>query len=307
MIQGLIVLNNPTYVPQRWQGTLLFYAVILFGWFSNTFLVKLLPKIESLVLIIHIGGFFGVLIPLVSTAPHGSASEVFGHFENGGGWSTQGLSFFVGIVTGVYSFLGQCCPKSFGTDGHIKADILNTTRRRWCLPYGWVSILASMLGRWVSADCQYTAEEIPNASTVVPWIMIATAILNGVLGFAALIAILFSAGNVENAEKRPTGYPFIEIFYQATNSTGGATAMVCVILALVFFATISLIATASRMTWAFARDNGLPGSNWLAKVYSTSVYQSAPVFIDPHLIVHLYLGRTSLGSTSLFYCHHGHH
>ena len=96
--------------------------------------------------------------------------------------------------------------------------------------------------------------------------MIATAVLNGVLGFAALIAILFCAGNVADAETSPTGYPFIEIFYQATNSAGGATAMVCVILALVFFASISLIATASRMTWAFARDNGLPGSNWLSKV-----------------------------------------
>ena len=92
--------------------------------------------------------------------------------------------------------------------------------------------------------------------------------LNGVLGFAALMAILFSAGNIEEAEMSPTGYPFVEIFYQATNSTGGATAMGCVILALVFFATISLIATASRMTWAFARDNGLPGSNRLSQVFS---------------------------------------
>ena len=94
--------------------------------------------------------------------------------------------------------------------------------------------------------------------------MVATTILNGVLGFAALMAILFCVGDIEKAEKSPTGYPFIEIFYQATNSPGGATAMVCVILALVFFATIGLIATASRMTWAFARDNGLPGSRWLA-------------------------------------------
>ena len=101
---------------------------------------------------------------------------------------------------------------------------------------------------------------------MVPRTMVATTVLNGVLGFAALMAILFCAGNIENAENSPTGYPFIEIFYQATDSQGGATAMVCVIVALVFFATISLIATASRMTWAFARDNGLPGSRWLAKV-----------------------------------------
>ena len=136
MIQGLIVLNNPTYVPQRWEGTLLLYAVIMFGLIFNTLLVKVLPKIENLILIIHIGGFFGVLIPLVYTAPHGSASEVFRNFENGGGWSTQGLSFFVGIVTGVYSFLGQCYPKSLGIAGNVEADLLETDRSRWCLPYG---------------------------------------------------------------------------------------------------------------------------------------------------------------------------
>lgn len=98
--------------------------------------------------------------------------------------------------------------------------------------------------------------------------MIATTILNGILGFAALMVILFCVGDIEAAEKTPTGYPFIEIFYAATGSAGGATAMVCVILALIFCATIGLTATASRMTWAFARDNGLPGSRWLAKACS---------------------------------------
>ena len=138
MIQGLVVLNNPSYVPQRWQGTLLFYAVILFGLFFNTFLVKHLPKIESLILIIHVCGFFGILIPLVYLAPHGRASDVFGQFENGGGWSTQGLSFFVGIVTGVYSFLGLCYQTSLTPGGHITADIFKINRRRWRLPYGYV-------------------------------------------------------------------------------------------------------------------------------------------------------------------------
>lgn len=106
MIQGLIVLNNPDYEPQRWQGTLLFYAMILASLVFNTILVRWLPHVERLVLVIHIGGFFAVLIPLVHLAPHGSASDVFTRFENGGGWSSQGLSFFVGLVTGVYAFLG---------------------------------------------------------------------------------------------------------------------------------------------------------------------------------------------------------
>lgn len=109
--------------------------------------------------------------------------------------------------------------------------------------------------------------------------MIATTILNGIPGFAALMAVLSCAGNIENAENSPTVYSFNEIIYQATYSTRGATAMVCVILALVFFATIGLIATASRMTWAFVRDNGLPRSNWLSKVYSPPSCEFTPVFL----------------------------
>ena len=76
----------------------------------NTLLVRFLPKIEGLVLIIHVGGFFGVMIPLVVTAPHGSAKDVFAQFVNGGDWPTQGLAFFVGIVSGVYAFLGIVTP-----------------------------------------------------------------------------------------------------------------------------------------------------------------------------------------------------
>ena len=146
MIQGLVVLNNPSYVPQRWQGTLLFYAVILFGLFFNTFLVKHLPKIEGLILIIHVCGFFAILIPLVYLAPHGRASDVFGQFENGGGWSTQGLSFFVGIVTGVYSFLGQCYLTSLGPAVTSKLTFSKPTGADGACHMGMFFRLASMLG-----------------------------------------------------------------------------------------------------------------------------------------------------------------
>jgi len=45
IIQGLIVLNDPTYVYERWQGTLLAIAVIFFSIFFNTFLASRLPII----------------------------------------------------------------------------------------------------------------------------------------------------------------------------------------------------------------------------------------------------------------------
>ena len=102
--------------------------MILVSVIFNTYLVRYLPKIEGLVLIIHVAGFFGVLIPLVYLAPHGSAHDVFTQFTNGGAWPTQGLSFFVGIVTGVYSFLGS----SNHTEGSQGNDRILTTINDRC-------------------------------------------------------------------------------------------------------------------------------------------------------------------------------
>jgi choline transport protein len=107
IIQGLIIFNQPTYAPTRWQGTLLYYAVLAFMVFINTFLARWLPKVEGVFLCVHIIGFFAVLIPLVYLGPHGSAKDVFATFINGGDWSTDGLSFFVGIISSVYTFTGN--------------------------------------------------------------------------------------------------------------------------------------------------------------------------------------------------------
>ena len=64
IIQGLIILNNPDYVPQPWQGVLLTWAVLTFSLLFNTFFVSKLPLLEGVVLVLHILGFFAILIPL---------------------------------------------------------------------------------------------------------------------------------------------------------------------------------------------------------------------------------------------------
>ena len=111
IIQGLIVLTVPSYAASEtsWQGTLLYWAAIFFAVFINTVVSSLLPKIEGLILVLHILGFFSILIPLVILAPHDSASDVFTGWLNEGNWSTQGLSFFVGLIGNVFAFLGTPC------------------------------------------------------------------------------------------------------------------------------------------------------------------------------------------------------
>ncbi|KAK0122768.1 hypothetical protein ONS96_009803 [Cadophora gregata f. sp. sojae] len=255
IIQGMVVLNNDSYVPTRWQGTLIFYALIFVIVFINTFLARWLPKIEGLILIFHVLGFFAILIPLVYLAPHGSPKDVFVTFVNGGGWSSDGLSWFVGIVTGVFAFLG--------------AD----------------------------SAC-HMSEEIHNASTVVPNVMMFSLVLNGVLGFAMLIAVLFCLGSIDDALATPTGFPFIEIFLQATNSTAGATAMTCIVMLLMAAAAIGVMATASRMLWAFARDNGVPFSNQLGRVHEPSALPLYSILVCT--ATSLLLVLINIGSSAAF-------
>lgn len=109
------------------------------------------------------------------------------------------------------------------------------------------------------------SEEIQNAALNVPRAIMASITLNGALGFGMLIAILFAIGNVEAVLMTPTGFPFIEIFFQATRSAAGTTAMSCIIITLIVCATVGNVATSSRMIWSFARDRGLPFSPFIGK------------------------------------------
>lgn len=110
MTQGLVVLNHPDYTLERWHGTLIFYAVVLFSLFINTYLARILPEVEALVLLFHLMGYFAVMIPLVYLAPHGTAKSVFATFTTEGGWPNKGISFFVGTSTGMFSFIGSYPP-----------------------------------------------------------------------------------------------------------------------------------------------------------------------------------------------------
>lgn len=103
--------------------------------------------------------------------------------------------------------------------------------------------------------------------------MLSTVVLNGVMGFAMLIALLFCLGDLDDALTSPTGFPFIEIFRQATHSNAGTTVMTALIMLLLIAAAIGIMATASRQLWAFARDGGVPFSNYLSRVSRASYHQ----------------------------------
>jgi choline transport protein len=110
------------------------------------------------------------------------------------------------------------------------------------------------------------SEEVRNAPIVIPRMLVQTMAINGTLAFSFIRVLLFCIGNVDDALNSNTGYPIIEIFYQATNSARAATAMQCAITAVGFISSLGVVASVSRLTWAFARDGGLPFSPFFAHV-----------------------------------------
>ena len=83
-----------------------------------------------------------------------------------------------------------------------------------------------------------------------------TIVINGTLAYAIIITILFTMGDLDAALSSP--YPITEICTQATGSLSAATAMVCGLFVISFAVNLGSIASASRLTWAWARDGGLP-------------------------------------------------
>lgn len=82
IIQGLASLNYPEYAVERWQGTLILYAVVLFAFFFNTALARLLPFAEGTILAIHVLGWFAVLISIIVVGPRHTNEEVWNTFYN---------------------------------------------------------------------------------------------------------------------------------------------------------------------------------------------------------------------------------
>src|SRR2546423_1810550 len=116
--------------------------------------------------------------------------------------------------------------------------------------------------------------------------------LNSVMAFAFVITLLFCIGDIDAALSTPTGFPIIQIFYQTTKSKAGATVLVCMILVSNTIGVFGAFASVSRLTWAFARDKGLPFSSFFS-------YVSVSFALDRTLLTHCLLLRFTRRSASL--------
>ncbi|KAF2269050.1 amino acid transporter [Lojkania enalia] len=106
IIQGMVVMSRSSYIPIPWHTVLLMWAISLFAVMINSHTGRMLARFEGFILVLHLMGFFCILIPLVYFGPHGEPSDVFATFLNFGGWPSQSLSFLIGLPTSAAILLG---------------------------------------------------------------------------------------------------------------------------------------------------------------------------------------------------------
>lgn len=204
-------------------------------------------------------------------------------------WSIGGFTIIVITIL-------ACASPNYNSASLVFTDFINET--------GWPDGIAWLLGLLQGGfgltgfdAVAHMIEEIPNAAIEGPKIMIYCVAIGTVTGFIFLMCLLFVAGNLEDVISSPAG-PLLQILYNATNSHAGAICLLMFSLVCLLFAATSIMTTSSRMTWAFARDKGLPFSRIFAKVHPKLDVPIESLILTNVLVV--IFGLVFLGSSSAF-------
>jgi choline transport protein len=142
------------------------------------------------------------------------------------------------------------------------------------------------------------SEEIPNPARNIPKAMLLSIAINGTMGFAILLLVLFFMGPLD-AALASGPFPIIHIFSLITGvNTAAASAMTSTIIISASFATFGLLTATSRILWAFARDGGTPFSTALGRLGSKSQIPVTSLLVSTGTVI--ILGALNIASSTAF-------
>lgn len=142
----------------------------------------------------------------------------------------------------------------------------------------------------------HLAEELPHASRNVPLAMVGSILINGLIGLIYTIILLFCASSLPSMLHTPTGFPFMQIYLDATKSRIGATLLSVPVMLIAIAAAVAGTASTSRTLWAFARDGAVPFDRQIKAVSPTKqvpVLAVVMVSVMQALLGLLYLGNST--------------
>jgi amino acid transporter len=142
------------------------------------------------------------------------------------------------------------------------------------------------------------SEEVRNAATSIPHAILIVYVANFVLLFPLLLTIVYHMPDTAEALGDATSYPVVHVLRQSM-SDQWVTGVLVVICVLVVCSNIAYLSATSRDLFAFARDKGVPLSNWLSTIDPRRPIPRNAAVVSS--FISLGMGLIYLGSSVAFY------
>ncbi|KIW10525.1 hypothetical protein PV08_11489 [Exophiala spinifera] len=127
----------------------------------------------------------------------------------------------------------------------------------------FTGLIQSAYGLTAFDACIHMVEELPAPSRNGPRVIWLSVLIGAVSGFVFMTVCLFCVQSIDDLTA--ADLPFVELCLSTVGRTGAAVLLALFIVNGVG-QNISIMTTASRLTWGFARDGGLPWHKHLAVV-----------------------------------------
>ncbi|KAJ7872058.1 amino acid permease [Mycena leptocephala] len=257
MAQYAIVIKDPNFAAHPWQCWLLVVAFTAGGVFLNTVGAKHLASLQVVVAALFVLGYVSNVIVFWVMSPHNTATQVFGSFENGGGWSNFGFGILTSQTAALYLLIGS--------DGaaHMAEETQNASLN---VPRGIISSYcigaASGLLMLITFCFAYTDQALTSdvySATGFAFMAVyetTTASVGGAQALTAVIIVLtfFSATNFMASASRQMyafardgGVPFSKFVCKVHDRLN--VPVVAIIITFIFVSLVSLIDLGSSVAF----------------------------------------------------------
>ena len=143
---------------------------------------------------------------------------------------------------------------------------------QWINNTGWsngvvcfIGLVQSAYGLTAFDSVIHLIEELPSPQRNGPRIIWLSVLIGSITGMIFMIVCLFCIQNLGKVLEPPSGFPFLELLMETIGPKGGFS-LIVIFTTQMLGQAVSMTTTASRLTWGFARDGGLPFSTYLSHV-----------------------------------------
>ncbi len=140
-------------------------------------------------------------------------------------------------------------------------------RTGWSMPF-YVFLIGLLMAQYTYTGFDasaHVAEETIQASTEAPKGIVRSVWVSIIAGWVLLVAVTAAIQNYETTLTTDIGLPPAQIFIDAAGHSLGVFLLFIAAVAQ-FFCGMASVTANSRMSYAFSRDNALPGSRWWSQV-----------------------------------------